>query len=85
MKEGEKLYANAVNLGGLYSSVPIPVYFNEELASYWAEDGDFEVKKIGTLVEDGIVTFASDRPSEAVAWTLGAKAVMKMLRKWSEA
>lgn len=83
MKEQKTLYANSVNLGGLYSPLPIAVTFDPETNAYWSNDGNFDIPKIGTTHFEGRVTFASDKMSEAVAWTIGAKAVMHILHRRS--
>jgi len=86
MKDIERppLYANAVNLAGLYASLPLQVNYDPETGTYWDRGGDFDVTKIGTTHERGRIVFASDKNSEAVAWTLGVKATMSMLREWSK-
>jgi len=77
------IYANAVNLSGLWSPWPIRLKWNGELESYWDDSGDFDVDELGEKDQGGIITFASTSVEEVKQWTNGAKAVMKLIKEWS--
>jgi hypothetical protein len=79
------MWANRVNLAGLYSDKPVRVtrdtFFSE--AYYYDDAGQFSVYGAGTRVEEGNCTFASPSKEIAEAWTAGAKAVMRRLKEWA--
>lgn len=80
---GEPLYANAVNLSGLWSDTPVVVTRHDESGTYWDASGNLEVLRMGTTTQEGCITFASDKATEVVMWTLGVKAAMKIINNWS--
>lgn len=85
------LYANKVNLSGLYSPEPIKLLLHDEYdteedeAIWWDEDGDLEVTRVGLVAEYGYIIFSSDKLEEVRIWTSGVKSTMILLRQWSAA
>ncbi len=84
VKKTEKkiLYANRVNLNGLYSSKPIELTYDSELKSWWSKDGWVGVDKIGLDKNKGYVVFSSFDENEVVCWTNGVRSWMSILREW---
>ncbi len=82
-KHPKYIYANGVNLSGLYSALPLHMTWDSELQSWWDVKGNFEVTILGTKVQARIVTFAALTQAEVQAWTDGVAAAMRMLTRWS--
>lgn len=81
----EVVYANRVNLVGLYSPKPVKCTLTREFGehTWWDREGEFDVHKIGTVADSGCITFASLDYEAVVAWTAGAKAVLQMLAQFA--
>lgn len=59
-KRPKTLWATSSNQFGLYTYKPLLVTWDDDLESYWAEDGNFEVAKEGYYERPGTVhVFAS--------------------------
>ena len=76
------VWANGVNLAGIWFQTPRRMFWCGESEAYWDHSGDFDAKKLGQNSEMGVVTFASESKAEVEAWTLGAQAVMSRLKEW---
>lgn len=83
-KKPKIAYGNSVNLSGLYSSHSVKLTYNPELDSWWDKSGNYNADFLGLEVRDGIVVFSSVNKRDVDLWTMGAKAVMDKLRRWSE-
>lgn len=87
MKKYPKIiYANRVNLAGLYSKVPLKLTRQKGHSFYSDSEGDFvlAVSQIGDFSTDGQTTFSSPNLKEVELWTRGATAVMRQLFNWSK-
>lgn len=84
MKQPEIVWANAINLSGLYSKEPIRCRLDDVLDNWWDRKGEFSVNVLGTHDTGGMIYFSSEVRNDVVFWTEGAKAVMKMLNEWSK-
>jgi hypothetical protein len=88
----EILWANSVNLVGLFSKTPIRCIFNDEYPNIrealWENDKlDFSVSKIGLDLSDisGLISFSSINREEVEAWTNGVRAAHSLIynnTKW---
>lgn len=77
-KSVNKLYASRVNKAGLYSEVPIVVFYDEADDRY-KDDTGMEVHKNGLDLSGGYVTYASQNEAEIYSFIYGASAVIQML------
>lgn len=83
-KKPRKLWANGVNLTGLIFSIPLRVVWKSSTKSWWTEDGNFEVERMGLhVISHGITTYSAKDRELVEAWTAGARSVMAMIRNWS--
>ena len=78
------IWANAVNLGGVYSDRPIRMKKHVDEVTgdvtYWDKIGDFDVNKLGLDRKTwGLTTFASRDKEEVAAWTCGALTVCERM------
>lgn len=80
------IYANRVNLVGLYSKVPLKLTREQEHHFYSDSEGDFclNTDQIGEVLTDGMMCFSSTNLKEVELWTRGATAVMRQLFNWSK-
>jgi hypothetical protein len=81
-KKSKKLYANMLNLSGLYSNKPVMLTFDSESDRWWDKDGNFEATKVGTESACGYVKFTSESRREVECWTNGVLASMERLVEW---
>lgn len=85
----KKVYwGNMMNLAGLYSSIPVKCYKENEFSQgiFWDKSGNFDVdsRNLGQSVTAfGCVKFTSEKKEDVELWTNGAKAVLSMLSIWS--
>lgn len=79
------IYANRVNLSGLYSNKPLKLKL-EAHYDFYSDGEDFclDTDKIGLVETDGLVGFSSPNEKEVELWTQGAIAVMRQIFKWSK-
>jgi hypothetical protein len=93
MQNVDHVWANAVNLAGLYSSDPIKcVPYDsafgeaEDTDEYWGDDGEFCCpNKPGIYDKDRIIVFVAYERVDVEIWTNGVKAVMNMVSRWANA
>jgi len=81
------VFANAINLQGLYSSTPVKCTIPRKYADgkWWSADGEFDVVQLGTYQEmEGVTVYAAIEQSRVEAWTEGAKAVLALLHRLAE-
>ena len=71
MKTTMPLWANSVNLRGLYFKKPVKVTFCECLHNYWDTSGNYSIEDKGLIKSDGCVSFASDDKKEVEIWMEG--------------
>jgi len=83
-KYEKSLWANAVNLSGVWFKRPRKVYFNELLKMYFDKTGDFEIAGPGFRIKDNFISFASESKEEVATWTKGCRAAMTLLHYWVE-
>jgi hypothetical protein len=83
MKMPKIIYANRVNLGGMWGKKPVRMKWDEDTESWWDSTGDFDARQLGLEDSGGCITFASESKEEVEAWTQGALSVMKMVHNWS--
>lgn len=81
----KKVWANRVNLGGLYSKTPLPVYWDSDLKSYWDSEGDLDVKgsvSKFTVIRHNCycVTVASPDKKDIEIWAQGAQHALFIVR-----
>jgi len=77
------LWANGINLSGLWFDKPRRMVREEDMKSWWDRSGNFEVILPGQHRKGwGLITFASENKAEAEAWTLGVQVVMLKLKEW---
>lgn len=79
------IYANRINLTGLFYHEPIECIYDEKGEFYYSNKFDFVIDQSGEVIRDGSIDFASKNRSEVGHWTKGALAALKMLQKWSTA
>lgn len=77
------LYANMINLSGLYSMTPIEVYYQSETKLWWDKSGNFCVGMVGLDERGGITVFSDKDYGIAKAWTYGVISAMNHLNRWS--
>lgn len=82
-KHPKTVWFAAVNLSGVYDLTPVKAK-QTYYSTWWSEDGNFLVEKLGLDVRDGCVKFASVDKDEVAAFITGARAVMHMLREWTD-
>lgn len=86
--KNQKIWANAVNLSGLWNKKPMLLKKHHNVYggtdSWWDKDGDFGVSFIGKDSRRGNITFSSTSKKEVEAWTDGVRDTMTMLQNWSE-
>jgi len=75
------IYANAMNLTGLYSTKPVRCKWDAYTGLWWDSSGEFDVDKLGTDDRIGITTFASFDKKEVKFWTQGAMTVCERLKR----
>jgi hypothetical protein len=78
------IYANRVNLSGLFFSKPIKCVESDDGEWFYSQKYDLVIDEIGLTNTDGCITFSSENKSEVESWTNGARAVMDMLARWSK-
>ena len=83
MKRPKTIYANRINLSGLYSSKPLPCRWVPEDKVWWAHDRDLCVEKLGIEEVSYCLTFSSASKADVQNWTNGALAVMAALKDWT--
>lgn len=81
------LWANSMNLVGLYNDKPIRLTKEDsELMDYswWDEEGEYDCPGPGFHEDHNyqVIQYASHDRQKVVAWTQGVLATMKMMRKW---
>jgi len=76
------IWANRLNLSGLYSTKPVKCTYDKESARWWSKDGDFDVKVLGVNCFDGYTTCASSQ-RHVEYWTRGVKDTLHRLRVWA--
>ena len=79
-RKSKKLWAAAINLSGLYHTTPLRVYLEKDLETWFAEDGNFSIAKVGEHREPYRVTFAHADKGKVDAWISGVNAVSTVLR-----
>ena len=85
-KMPKTVWANGVNLRGLWSDKPIKMFCHD---SEWGEEplyydklGDIEISSsLGLDIDQSVITFASVNKKEVQHWTDGALAVVQMLQE----
>jgi hypothetical protein len=82
-KPPQVVYANMVNLAGLYSNKPMRCKYNEQLDSWWDRFGSLEVRQLGHYSKSEMIQFSSVSREEVLLWTEGARSVMKLLSRWA--
>ena len=82
-KKPQILWANGVNLRGLWSDKPVKMYYAK---SYYDDEdvwydciGNLSVEKIGLDKCAHHITFASEDKSEVATWTQGALALCEIM------
>ncbi len=77
-------YGVCVNLSGLYAPYVLEFFYDNNLTTWWTEDGNLEISGTshGFAFEDGIVKYISKDKKEAELFLMGVKASMEMMRKW---
>ena len=80
----KSLWANSINLAGLYSKKPTQVFYNEDLEEYYDRGGNYSISGPGMITSEsgGVISFASESKEEVEIWTLGAKTAMTMMAEW---
>ncbi|NBU69935.1 MAG: hypothetical protein EBS53_00570 [Bacteroidetes bacterium] len=78
----EKLFAARVNLGGLYASKPIAVFYQED-NWYASKDGNFVVDLNAPNNRPSCIDFVSAVKTEVENWIAGASAAMRCVHEWS--
>ena len=76
----ESVWANRLNLAGLYSPFPIKCHIKE---SIWIDEEELDVERLGLTVKGSTVTYAAESKENVEAWTLGVLATFKLLHKWT--
>jgi hypothetical protein len=86
------IWTAAINLKGLWFSKPLRMklicscgeegYCECEEYSYWDKSGDFDVKDIGLIEKDGIITYAHPEKEMVELWMSGIKSATKMIKQW---
>jgi hypothetical protein len=76
-KKSKILYANSINLVGLYSETPIKLSLTKD-GDYYGDSGHYSIQP-----STGNVTqFSSKSKREVEIWTRGALDAMNHMRKW---
>ena len=78
-----EVYINGINLSGLWFKKPRKAKWDANLKSYWESSGNFDAQGLGMLVHPYHITFAGTK-DEAIIWTEGVLATMKMLSEWTK-
>ena len=79
-KKKEFLWGAIVNMGGgILMDKPKKFYYNDELESWYAINGNDLIDKEGLCVNDGWITFGSKNENEVAAFIMGAKALRDIL------
>lgn len=88
-RKPKRLWANKINLAGLYSTKPVLVVLKTAwqermwtIGTYWDATGDVDVEKEGEVRKYGSIIFASRNKKDVQNWTKGILAVNAMLKKW---
>ena len=85
-KRPKVVWANGINLVGLYSSKPVRCVWKEpgdSTGAWWDASGDFDVNRLG--FEFGPMdVFASASKRDVEMWTAGALAILSRLRELTE-
>ena len=81
-EQPESIWANSVNLMGLYSSFPIKCHINGEV---WVDNNELEVESLGLVVRRSKIVYAALQKEDVEIWTLGVLSAFKLLQKWSSA
>ena len=76
----ESVWANCVNLVGLYSSFPVKCHTKGKV---WVDDDSLEVERLGLVVRGNEIIFAALIKDEVQTWTLGVLSAFKIIQKWS--
>ncbi|HEC61948.1 MAG TPA: hypothetical protein ENI27_06795 [bacterium] len=80
------LWTNIVNLSGLYSPEPIKLTAQkgwDKRLHHWDKTRDVDFKQMGLFERGAVIQFTSKSKKEVELWTMGVKAVMDLLKRWS--
>jgi hypothetical protein len=75
------IWANCINLSGLYSSLPVKCH--PKGRNWIDDDGEISVERLGLIVTDKNITYSSSRLEDVTTWTLGVLAALKLIHRWS--
>jgi hypothetical protein len=78
-EQPDLVWANCVNFSGLLSYLPIPCVKKDN--KWFDESGEFEVEKLGLVVKNKNITYASRNINEVESWTVGVLAVLKLISR----
>lgn len=81
------IWANQINLAGLWSPIPERMKWDELQDCWWDRNGWFSIPKLGfyTRYDSTIIGFSSENKKEVEIWTRGALAVLNRLGNWTKA
>ena len=76
----EHIWANCLNLKGLYSNLPVECRANGNI---WTDDEGLKIERLGIVIRGGIIMYASIRKEDVEKWTLGVLSSFKIIQRWS--
>ena len=77
------IYANRLNLSGLYKNTPVRLRWDAETSCWWSADGNFCIYKLGYDEHGACHDFASENKQEVEIWTKGILTTIKAIGQWA--